>query len=95
MDLALFARNRLKQLRLRPRNLARATRMTESYIVRLPKPNSGQTAAKRTDVHDQLERVLKLPQGHLAKLAPLSNEEPVPAPLRDGSSPSKERKCRS
>jgi hypothetical protein len=60
MDIALFTRNRLKQLRLRPRNLARATRMTESYIVRLPKPNSGQTAATRTDMHDQLERVLKL-----------------------------------
>jgi len=75
MDLALFTRNRLKQLRLRPRNLARATRMTESYIVRLPKPNSGQTAATRTDMHDQLERVLKLPQGHLAKLTALQRRD--------------------
>ena len=69
MDLALFTRNRLKQLRLRPRNLARATRMTESYLARLPHPHCIQTAPNRTDVHDQIERVLKLPQGHLAKLA--------------------------
>ena len=75
MDLAQFTRNRLKQLRLRPRNLARATRMTESYIVRLPKPNSGQTPATRTDMHDQLERVLKLPQGHLAKLTALQRRD--------------------
>lgn len=69
MDLALYTRNRLKQIRLSPRNLARATRMTESYIARLPKPNSSQTVPNRTDMNDQLERVLKLPQGHLAMLA--------------------------
>ena len=95
MDLAFFMRNRLKRLSLKPRNLARATRMTDSHIARLPKLSSVQTAPNRTDMHDQLERVLKLPQGHLAKLAPLSNKEPVAAPLRDGSSPSKERKCSS
>ena len=71
MVLAVFMRNRLKRLSLRPRNLARATRMTESYIARLPKLSSVQTAPNRTDMHDQLERVLKLPQGHLAKLTPL------------------------
>jgi hypothetical protein len=72
MDLALFTRNRLKQLRLGPRNMARASRMTESYIAHLPAPNSPQTAAKRTDMDDdQLERVLKLSQGQLAKLADL------------------------
>lgn len=69
MDLALYTRNRLKQIRLSPRNLARATRMMESYIAHLPKLNSGQAAPNRTDMDDQLERVLKLPQGHLAMLA--------------------------
>jgi hypothetical protein len=72
MDLALFTRNRLKQLRLGPRNMARASRMTESYIAHMHAPNSPQTAAKRTDMDDdQLERVLKLSQGQLAKLADL------------------------
>jgi hypothetical protein len=75
MDLALFTRNRLKQLRLGPRDLARATRMTESYIAHLLAPNSSQTASNRTDLQDQLERVLNLPQGQLAKLADLQRRE--------------------
>jgi hypothetical protein len=75
MDLALFIRNRLKQLRLSPRNLARATRMTESYISYLLTPKSLQAASNRTNMHDQLERVLKLPQGQLAKLADLQRRE--------------------
>jgi hypothetical protein len=58
MDLALFTRNRLKQLRLRPLDLARASSMAESNIADLLDPNSLQTASKRTHVHDQLERVL-------------------------------------
>ena len=80
MDLALFTRNRLKQLRLGPRKMARASRMTESYIARLRTPNGLQTAAKRPDTDDdQLERVLKLSQGQLAKLADL--QRPPTPPL--------------
>ena len=73
MDLALFTRNRLKQLRLSPRDLARASSMAESNIADLLEPNSLQTASKRTHVHDQLERVLRLPHGLLAKLADLAS----------------------
>lgn len=58
MDLALFTRNRLKQLRLGPRDLARATRMTESYVAHVLAANSSQTAWSRTDMQDQLESVL-------------------------------------
>ena len=80
MDLALFTRNRLKQLRLGPRKMARASRMTESYIARLRTSNGLQTAAKRPDTDDdQLERVLKLSQGQLAKLADL--QRPPTPPL--------------
>jgi hypothetical protein len=75
MDLALFTRNRLKQLRLGPRDLARATRMTESYIAHVLAANSSQRALCRADMQDQLERVLKLPQGQLAKLADLQRRE--------------------
>ena len=75
MDLALFTRNRLKQLRLSPRDLARASSMAESNIADLLEPNSVQTASKRTHVHDQLERVLQLPLGQLAKLADLQRRE--------------------
>lgn len=75
MDLALFTRNRLKQLRLSPRDLARASSMAESNIADLLDPNSLQTASKRTHVHDQLEQVLRLPHGLLAKLADLQRRE--------------------
>lgn len=75
MDLALFTRNRLKQLRLSPQNLARATRLTELYILHSSAPSSPQTASNQTDMHDQLERVLKLPQGQLGKLADLQRRK--------------------
>jgi len=83
MDLALFTRNRLKQLRMGPRDLARATRMTESYIAHFLTPNRLQTASNPTDMHDQLERVLKLPQGQLAKLADLQCREYLKKRLGD------------
>jgi len=83
MDLALFTRNRLKQLRLGQRNLARATSMTESYIAHLLAPNSPQTASNRTDMQDQLERVLKFPQGQLAKLADLQRRQYLKKWLRN------------
>ena len=63
MDLALFASHRLKQLRLSPRDRARATNMAKSYVAQR------QTPSNRTHTDDQLERVLKLPPGQLAKFA--------------------------
>ena len=63
MNLALFARNRLKQLRLSPRDRARATNMAESYVAQ------HQTPSNRTHADNQLERVLKLPPGQLARFA--------------------------
>jgi hypothetical protein len=63
MNLALFSRNRLKQLWLSPRDRARATNMAESYVAQ------HQTPSNRTHTDDQLERVLKLPPGQLAKFA--------------------------
>jgi hypothetical protein len=65
MDLAFFIRNRLRQLWLSSRDRARASSRAESYIA------SSQTVSNQTDPHDQLERVLQLPQGYLAKLADL------------------------
>ena len=69
MDLAFFIRNRLRQLWLSPRDRARASIQAESYIA------SFQTGSNRTELRDQLERVLQLPQGHLARLADLQRRE--------------------
>jgi len=79
MDLALFIRNRLKQLRLGQRDYARATRMTESYISHMVAP----TAANRSTMSDQLERVLRLSQGDLARLADLQRREYLKKRLED------------
>ena len=70
MNLALFASRRLKQLRLSPRDRARATNMAESYVAQ------HQTPSNRTHTDDQLERVLKLPPGQLAKFAAECREHP-------------------
>ena len=87
MDLALFTRNRLKQLRLSRRDLARASSMAESYIADLFNPTGVQTASKRIHLHDQLERVLQLPHGHLAKLADLQRREHLNKRMESPSRP--------
>jgi len=69
MDLAFFIRNRLRQLWLSSRDRARASIQAESYIA------SFQTGSIQPHLHDQLERVLQLPQGHLARLADLQRRE--------------------
>ena len=81
MDLALFTRNRLKQLRLSPRDLARASKIAESSIAQL------QTASNRTHIHDQLERVLQLPPGELARFAHLERRENLKKRLEYPCSP--------
>jgi hypothetical protein len=79
MDLAFFIRNRLRQLRLSSRDRARAAGHAESYIA------SFHTASNRTDLHDELERVLQLPQGYLARLADRQRRElRLKTPLEPG-----------
>ena len=95
MDLVLFTRNRLKQLRLRPRDLARASSMAESYIADLLEPNGLHAASNRTHIHDQLERVLQLPHGHLANLADLHRREHFKKRLQHPSSPLLHRRSAS
>jgi hypothetical protein len=61
--------------------------MAESYIAALLEPNGLQTASNQTHVDDQLERVLQLPHGHLAKLADLHRREHFKKRLEHTSSP--------
>jgi hypothetical protein len=69
MDVPSFIRNRLGQLWLSSRDRARASSQAESYIASL------QTGSNRTDLHNQLEQALQLPQGHLARLADQQRRE--------------------
>ncbi len=87
MDIALFIRNRLKELGLGQRDLARAADVTESYISQLLTQKKLPPAPNRSDMYDKIGRVLKLPQGQLAKLADLQRREQLKKRLGDQPSP--------
>lgn len=87
MDLALLIRNRLKQLGLGQRDLARAANVTESYISQLLTQKKLPPAPNRTDMYDKIGRVLKLPQGQLAHLADEQRREQLKKRLGDQPSP--------
>lgn len=87
MDVPITIRNRLEELGLEQRDLARAARVTESYISQILTRKKTPPAPSRTDIYDRMDRFLKLPIGELAKLADLQRkaelkrelgEEPVP-----------------
>lgn len=87
MDVPITIRQRLEELGLEQRDLARAARVTESYISQLLTRKKAPPAPSRTDIYDRMDRFLKLPIGELARLAELQRkaelkrglgEEPVP-----------------
>src|SRR5438067_7680577 len=69
MDVSLAIKQRLDELGLEQRDLARAAQVTESYISQLLTRRRMPPAPNRTDIYDKMDRVLKLPRGELAKLA--------------------------
>jgi len=87
MDIALLIRNRLKELGLGQRDLARAAHVTESYISQLLTQKKLPPAPNRTDMYDKIGRALKLPQGQLAKLADQQRREQLRKRLGDQPTP--------
>lgn len=87
MDIALLIKNRLKELGLGQRTLARAAHVTESYISQLLTLKKLPPAPNRTDMYDKLGRALKLPQGQLAKLAEQQRREQLRKRLGDHPTP--------
>jgi transcriptional regulator with XRE-family HTH domain len=88
VDVSLLIRQRLDELGLEQKDLARAARVTESYISQLLARKRAPPAPNRTDVYPKMERFLKLPGGELARLAALERTERLqrelgaePAPL--------------
>jgi transcriptional regulator with XRE-family HTH domain len=87
VDVPFVIRSRLDELGLEQKDLARAARVTESYISQLLTRRRSPPAPDRSDIYDRMERFLKLPDGELATLAALQRteelkrelgEEPVP-----------------
>lgn len=87
MDIALLIKNRLKELRLGQRDLARAADVTESYISQLLTQKKLPPAPNRTDMYEKIGRALKLPEGHLAKLADQQRREHLRKRLGDQPTP--------
>ena len=87
MPIALLIRNRLKELKLGQRDLARAAHVTESYISQLLTQKKLPPAPNRTDMYEKIERALKLPQGQLAQLADQQRREQLRKRLGDQPTP--------
>ena len=69
MDVSLVIKQRLDQLGLDQRELALAAHVTESYISQLLTRKKAPPAPNRTDIYEKMDKLLKLPNGELARLA--------------------------
>ena len=83
MDVPIAIRHRLEELGLEQRDLARAARVTESYISQLLTRKKAPPAPSRTDIYDRMDKFLKLPSGELAKLADLQRKAQLKRELGD------------
>src|SRR5207302_6300854 len=69
MDVALVIRQRLDELELDQRDLARAAHVTESYVSQILTGKKLPPAPERTEIYERMDRFLKLPHGELARVA--------------------------
>jgi transcriptional regulator with XRE-family HTH domain len=77
MDVALLIRERLEKLGLEQRDLARAARVTESYVSQLLTGRKAPPAPDRTAIYHRMDKFLNLPRGELAKVAELHRAEEI------------------
>src|SRR2546427_12212359 len=87
MDVAMMIRSRLAELGFEQRVLARAARVTESYVSQLLTRKKAPPAPDRTDIYDQMDRFLKLPDGELARVAEVARKERLKRELGDPLEP--------
>lgn len=87
MDVSFVIRQRLEELGLEQKDLARAARVTESYISQLLTRKKAPPAPNRTDIYDRMDRLLKLPTGELAKVADSQRKDELKRELGDEPAP--------
>jgi transcriptional regulator with XRE-family HTH domain len=83
VDVAFVIRERLEELGLEQRDLARAAHVTESYVSQLLTRKKAPPAPHRTDIYDLMDRFLKLPPGELAKVAAVARTDELKRKLGD------------
>jgi transcriptional regulator with XRE-family HTH domain len=87
VDVPFVIRHRLEELGLEQRDLARAARVTDSYISQLLTRKKAPPAPSRTDIYGRIDKFLKLPSGELAKLADLQRKEELKRELGEAPVP--------
>src|SRR5271168_2774983 len=75
VDVTLVIKQRLSELGLDQRDLAAATKVTESYISQLLTRKKAPPAPGRTDIYERMGEFLKLPAGKLSTLANVQRQE--------------------
>jgi transcriptional regulator with XRE-family HTH domain len=75
MDVSFVIRRRLEELGLGQKGLARAARVTESYVSQLLTRKKAPPAPNRTDIYEKMDRFLELPTGELARVADAQRKE--------------------
>ncbi|MGE0553619.1 MAG: helix-turn-helix domain-containing protein [Gemmatimonadales bacterium] len=85
--MAFVIHRRLRELGRGQKQLARAARVTESYISQLLRRKKAPPDPHRTDIYDRMDRFLELPQGELARLAAIERTKQLTRYFEDGLPP--------
>jgi transcriptional regulator with XRE-family HTH domain len=87
VDVSFVIRQRLDALGLEQKDLARAARVTESYISQLLTRKKAPPAPNRTDIYEKMDGLLKLPAGELARVADSQRKDELKRELGDEPAP--------
>jgi transcriptional regulator with XRE-family HTH domain len=87
VDVSIAIRQRLDELGLEQKGLARAARVTESYVSQLLTGRKAPPAPNRTDIYAKMDKYLKLPAGKLAKVADAQRKQELKRELGDEPAP--------
>ena len=87
MTFAALVKSRLKTLGYEQKDLARAARVTESYVSQLLTRRKAPPARDRTDIYSKMESFLDLGHGELGRLAEIEHTEEIKRRLGQASEP--------
>ena len=87
MEVSFAIRHRLEELGVEQKDLARAARVTESYVSQLLRRKKLPPDPQRTDIYEKMDRFLGLPRGELARLATVERTKRLKRYLEDGLPP--------
>jgi transcriptional regulator with XRE-family HTH domain len=77
MDFATLVRSRLSALGYEQKDLARAVRVTDSYVSQLLNRRKVPPGPERTDIYPKMEAYLKLRPGELTRLVEIERNEEI------------------